>query len=197
MKFQDVKFNIIRGYYYKGERDYSIQETVKKLFRMRYELQNEKQPDGSIKKNPLESIIKLLLNSLYGKSIQKTIKKQKHYKSKSDLNKFCIKNYNKLVRTQELRDDLYEVITRQDIDNQFNLVQLGVNILSTNKRIMNEVMCLANNLNIRTFYQHTVSMHKEFDGYNPVTKKFERNYCLQHLSNEYEKLYEKKQIGKT
>ena len=56
------------------------------------------------------------------------------------------------MRTQELRDDLCEVITRQDIDNQFNLVQLGVNILSMSKRIMNEVMCLANDLNIRKFY---------------------------------------------
>ena len=195
INFQKVEFKIIRGYNYTDDRDLSIQNSVRKLFKMRFDLQNEKQVDGSIRKNPLESIIKLLMNSLFGKSIQKTTKKQTHYKRKTELNSFCIKNYNQLVSTQELRDDLYEVITRQDIDNQFNLVQLGVNILSMSKRIMNEVMCLAHDLGIRIFYQDTDSMHIELDGINPTTGKFERDYLLNHLSSEYEKIYNRKLIG--
>ena len=36
---------------------------------------------------------------------------------------------------------------------------LGIGILSMSKRIMNEVICLVEDLNIKIFYQDTDSMH--------------------------------------
>lgn len=68
----------------------------------------------------------------------------KHYRS---INKFIEGNKNIIVDVE------------QNILNHFNRVHCGSLILSMSKRIMNEVMCLADDNNINIYYQDTDSMH--------------------------------------
>ena len=164
------------------------------------------------------------MSSLFGKSIQKTVKSKTVYKTGAELGKFAEKNHNQFINAQELYtnkfievtyskmskeytcylsseeqlekfkldkkkkyikheyvdETVYEVNVREAIDKQFSLVQLGVNILSMSKKIMNEVMCLAHDLGIRIYYQDTDSMHIELDGVNPNTGLSEKDYNLNH-----------------
>ena len=58
----------------------------------------------------------------------------------------------------------------------------GVSVLSMSKRIMNEVMCLAEDLGINIYYQDTDSMHIEHDK-------------IQMLASEYKQIYHRELIG--
>ena len=65
LKFQDCDIKVLRGYYYDGNRDYRIRDIIRNLFELRLKYKKEG--------NPLQEIIKLLLNSIYGKTILKPI----------------------------------------------------------------------------------------------------------------------------
>ena len=67
--------------------------------------------------------------------------------------------------------------------HHFSSPPVGCNILSMSKRIMNEVMCLAEDNGISIFYQDTDSMHIP---HNDISR----------LSNLFEMKYNRKLIGK-
>jgi hypothetical protein len=64
-EFYDIEYEVLRGYYFDDGFNRKIKAFIKKLF----DLRNEYKKSG----NPLEKTIKLLLNSIYGKSILKSI----------------------------------------------------------------------------------------------------------------------------
>jgi hypothetical protein len=67
--------------------------------------------------------------------------------------------------------------------DHFNIAQVGVSILAMSKRIMNEVMCLAEDNGLDIFYQDTDSMHiKDKD--------------IQTLSDAFMVKYQRELIGK-
>ena len=59
---------------------------------------------------------------------------------------------------------------------QFNNVVFGVTVLSMSKRIMNEVMCLAEDEGINIYYQDTDSMHIEADKLQQLAEAFKNKY---------------------
>ena len=70
----------------------------------------------------------------------------------------------------------YYVKQIKPILNHFNYVHIGCEILSTSKRIMNEVMCLAEDLNLNMFYQDTDSIHIVYEDVEVLAKAFEEKY---------------------
>ena len=111
-------------------------------------------------KNPLQNTIKLLLNSIYGKSILKPIKHEIRCVSKSDLDKYILMYYNYIEEVNETNgvDKVY-IRKIKPISEHFNLPHFGVSVLSWSKYLMNRVMCLAEQNNIPIFYQDSDSMH--------------------------------------
>ena len=135
--------------------------------------------------NPLQELYKLIMNSCYGKTIQKPVKYDHRYVKESDLSKYWYKNYYKIIECVKLANsDIYDVKIIKQINSQFNFSLLGVQILSMSKRIMNEVMCLAYDLGIKIFYQDTDSMHIEKDK-------------IELLSNAFKEKYNRELIGKS
>ena len=65
IRFQRIKFTLIGGYYYSGKRNTACQKVIQKLFELRLKYTKED--------NPLQQVIKLILNSVYGKTILKPI----------------------------------------------------------------------------------------------------------------------------
>ena len=55
IKYHQIEFKIIRGYYYNEGRNYELKSTIKHLFNTRLEAKKNK--------NPIEKIYKLLMNS--------------------------------------------------------------------------------------------------------------------------------------
>ena len=71
VNFQHITFDIIRGYYWTGKKDYRIQEVIKHIFNKRLEYKKEN--------NPLQELYKLIMNSCYGKCIEKPVMKDSVY----------------------------------------------------------------------------------------------------------------------
>ena len=142
------------------------------------------------------------MNSAYGKIIQKpikdklvynkfrTMKKHVDYKTKQvsweeelPYAKYMIKNSAKVIESNQISKNLYQIKVSKPIYDFATNTLLGVQVLSMSKRIMNEVMCTAEDLGIRIFYQDTNSMHIEKDRLND-------------LASEYQKRFSRELIGK-
>ncbi len=65
IQFQKIEFEIIDGYYFNEEWNNTINYVIQKLYNKRIEFKKDK--------NPAELAIKLLMNSMYGKTILKHI----------------------------------------------------------------------------------------------------------------------------
>ena len=177
IEYQQIEFEFIRGYYWDGKKDYRIQKVIKHIFnkRLEYKALN----------NPLQELYKLIMNSCYGKTIQKPVKYEHKYIKESDLSKYWYKNYYKIIECSKLANsNIYDVKIIKQINDQFNFTLLGVQVLSMSKRIMNEVMCLAFDLGIKIFYQDTDSMHIE-------------NSELSRLAAAYKNKFNRELIGKS
>jgi hypothetical protein len=146
-----------------------IRTFIKKLFDLR----------ASYKKagNPLEKTIKLLLNSIYGKSILKSIPTEIKVVKKAELDKILVRYYNYIesINGSETMDKVYCKIIKP-INHHFNLPQFGATVLSWSKHLMNRVMCLAEENGIPIYYQDTDSMHLQEDDVTKLATLFKDKY---------------------
>lgn len=216
-----------------------IQEVMQQLFNARLKYKSEG--------NPLEGVIKLLLNSVYGKTIQKPTTKKINYvrvlvNNEINLNEkpehvrnYIIKEYNRFVENYRLKlDDMYsnDEITKDEYDSKVNSIEklvtinddgifkcyysplitfvennknkivgmnkvnynmyrietieqieqhksfnhVGVQILSMSKRIVNEVICTAQDLGFKVYYQDTDSIHIDYANIPKLSEEFKRKY---------------------
>ena len=169
IEFQKCDVKIIRGYYYKNNRDYTIQNVIKRLYTLR----------AVYKKagNTVQEIIKLILNSIYGKTILKPIDTKLRFIHKCDEDKFRIQNYNTIVYSEEIpNSDLVCFKMMKPINKHYNFCPLGVNILSMSKRIMNEVFSICEDFRMPIFYQDTDSIHMLYHNLIPLQKLFKAKY---------------------
>jgi hypothetical protein len=169
LSLQKIECRVIRGYYYKDRRDLSIRNVVEGLFNLRLKYKNEG--------NPTQEIIKLLLNSIYGKTILKPIETNVKLIDKKLSDKYIYRNYNSIDKYEEVFNSKFVKIDEiKNINKHYNLVHLGCNILSMSKRIMNEVMCLAEDNNIKMFYQDTDSQHMNQSDVMKLSELFRAKY---------------------
>lgn len=228
----------------KSSKQTLIRDVINYLFdeRVRYKAEG----------NPLQEVIKLVLNSIYGKTIQKPTNRKIHYvevltdielnllemgqkrqeyiikqcenikknymskltynykvnkitedeyknminridnmfkienniytSTYSPIRLFMKNNKNRIIDMQKINDNMYRIETVEQIEKHKSFNHIGVQILSMSKRIMNELICLAQDNNIRIYYQDTDSIHIE-DKY------------IEKLGNIYCEKYNKKLIG--
>ena len=190
IKYNGLECEVLRGYKWTGEKSFLIRDVIQNLHLLRCEYKKTK--------NPLQLVIKLIMNSAYGKMIQKPITtttefKRKHtkifnkklndYVDDYPLDKYLIKNSAKIISYIQVNKNLYAIKVGQQIDTFYTNTLLGVQILSMSKRIMNEVMCTAEDIGIKIYYQDTDSMH---------IQKNKINY----LAEEYKKRFGRELIGK-
>ena len=176
IEFQQIEFQVIKGYVWNGKRDYTIQEVIQKVFDSRLKYKAEK--------NPLEQLYKLILNSSYGKTIQKPVDFDLKFVSKwvkpgetiSKYERFYEKNYNKIIEVPYENDDMAIIKVRTQIDKHFNFSLLGIQVLSMSKRIMNQVMCLGFDIGCHIYYQDTDSFMIERDDLPRLEEAFEKKY---------------------
>lgn len=171
IEFQKIEFIPIRGYYWDGKRDYRVQKMIRKIFNKRVEYQ--------IQENPIQNVYKLILNSIYGKTIIKPhVKSTKYYYyDTKDYESFINKNSQDIIQMNQVYDsNIIKFDYIKPICKHFNFSLFGIHILSMSKRIMNEVMCLAEDLGIMIYYQDTDSMHIEKDKLNLLAEEYKKKY---------------------
>ena len=167
IKFQSVDFEVIDGYYFNEGRNDQIKITIKHLYDLRKRLKKDK--------NPAQVVIKLLMNSMYGKTILKPVETDTVVVPEWRFEKYINYNYN-FIQSCIKVGDRYYVKKIKSILNHYNYVQCGVEILSMSKRIMNEVMCLAEDLDLKIYYQDTDSMHINYEEVDTLAAEFKNIY---------------------
>ncbi|KAK8888354.1 hypothetical protein M9Y10_039422 [Tritrichomonas musculus] len=169
MEFYEFDYELIRGYYFNEGFNNKINSFITKLFNLRLKYKKEK--------NPLQSTIKLLLNSIYGKSILKAMPTETKCISKDKIYKYILRNYNFITEATE-NDSINNVYVKiiKPIDNHFNLPQFGASVLSWSKHLMNKVISTAEQNGINIFYQDTDSVHVMEDDVKRIADIFKRKY---------------------
>ena len=184
IKFHKVKESDImvkRGYYYNEGFNKKVGEVIKTIYEKRQFYKKQKDENGKDDPNPIEQAYKLIMNSSYGYSMLAPIETElKHIKTQ-DLDKHIIRNFNYIKQMDDDIDGRYTRVEQyKPIAEHYNNVMCGVQILSMSKTIMNEVMCLVEDLKIPMYYQDTDSIHLDA---NDAEHK--------NLNEEYKKLYGK------
>lgn len=177
-KIQDEDIELIRGYYYDQGRNYKIREAIEHLFNKRLEYKREK--------NPIETVVKMLMNSCYGKSILKPIDTTRRVVDRSKLNTEIMDMKVAMIEVTQIDDsDNYIIRKNVAISDIKGFPTLGVQVLSMSKRIMSEVMVTAQDLGIRIYYTDTDSMHID-----------NSNGELLLLEEEFRRRYQRELVGK-
>jgi hypothetical protein len=176
VEFQNVSFDIVRGYYFDEGFNTKVISTIKYLFNERL---IKKKAD-----NPAQVIYKLIMNASYGKSIMKAVEDEtRFFDNVDEFNVYLSRNYNwakSFVRFGQGKTKLTSV---KALSDHYNIAHVGVCILSMSKRIMNEVMALAEDKELELYYQDTDSIHiKDCD--------------IKTLSDAFTSKYNRQLIGK-
>jgi hypothetical protein len=168
---------IIRGYYFNEGRNDKLKTVIEYLFNARVK--------AKAAKNKIQVVYKLMMNSAYGKTLLKPIEDKTVIKSHKDMQTFVQRNYNFIKTIDYLNTKDEEEQTAYDkakikiikpIDTHFNNCHCGVEILAMSKRIMNRVMCLADDCKIPIYYQDTDSMHCPDQDVPALEKLFKARY---------------------
>ena len=182
IKFHEIEYELLEGVYWNEGGNKKMGEVIQRLFnaRLQYKTTNK----------ALANTIKLMLNSSYGKTIMKKskcekviVKTQKYTKQgnkwikeeKTNLQNYIYNNFNTIKDYRKLNEDVYE-IERIKADNSFNRGHIGCAILSTSKRIMNEVFNVANDNEYPIYYTDTDSLHCNMEDVPKLEEKYKERY---------------------
>ncbi len=169
MEFYDFDYEFIRGYYFDKGFNNKINVFIEKLFNLRRRYQDAN--------NPLQQTIKLLLNSIYGKSILKATTTETKCIPKDKAIKYIWKNYNYITEVIENKsiDNVY-VKKVKPINSHFNLPHFGASVLSWSKHLMNRVMSTAEQNGIDIYYTDTDSVHVREIDVPRIAEVFKKKY---------------------
>lgn len=171
IEFEDlIKFNgiddieIIDGYYFDEGFNNKINKTIQFLFEER-----KKYP----KSNPMNNIIKLVLNSAYGKLLLKPIDNSyKCYYDDNEFKKALNYRYNEIKHIKYY--PTFKMIKFfKPFNHHFNNANLASSILSMSKRYGNEYLDIAEKY---TYYTDTDSFQTEKDKVDIIVNKFKKKY---------------------
>ena len=168
IEFHEIEFEVVRGYYYNEGRNEKLLEVISYLFQARI--------DAKKNKNPIQNVYKLLMNSAYGKTIMKPIDDEMKFVDKKDYETYVSKNFTFIKEVEEITGSFYKVKLYKELDTHQNLCSCGIEVLSMSKRIMNEVMCLAEDNDLMIYYQDTDSMHINTEEVSVLTDLYRDKY---------------------
>jgi hypothetical protein len=178
INFQNIQFKVIKGYYFDEGFNTKIKDIIRYIFDKRKQLKKEG--------NSSELIYKLIMNSGYGKTIQKAHNKEINlFDDKEKFEVYLSRNYNKIISWVSYDDGKkYKVETSTPMNTHFNRVHIGVPILSMSKRIMNEVICIAEDNDLEIYYQDTDSIHIEDMDIKILSNLFKNKYNKELIGND-------------
>jgi hypothetical protein len=182
INFHQIEYIIKDGVYWDEGVNKAMGGVVQKLFNKRLQIK---------KANPaLGNVIKLMLNSAYGKTIMKKthdevkIVATKKWKkdnegnwteNKYNFETYIYNNFQTIKDFRKINDSAYEV-NRICADMSYNRGHIGCLILSMSKRIMNEVFDIANDNNCVIYYTDTDSIHCKYNDVKIIEDAYYKKY---------------------
>lgn len=153
IKFQGVKFRFIRGIYFDEGVNMGISYLADELTNLRNQLKRQG--------NPMQTVVKLLCNSLYGKTILKeSDTKTVIMKDNETFLKYALRHGSNIAVVNCDDDDPnFRVLTvRETIGDHWTRPQAGARILAYSKHIMCRLFHIAEQNGLKIFYQDTDSI---------------------------------------
>lgn len=196
INFHEIEYELLDGVYWDEGSNRKMGEVIQTLFNARLQAKKDK-------KTALSNTIKLMLNSSYGKTImkkskcEKVIVKTHRYKKvngkwtkeeKTNIQNYIYNNFNTIKNYRKLNDECYE-IERIKADNSYNRGHIGCAILSTSKRIMNEVFDVANDNEYPIYYTDTDSLHCNLEDVPKLEAKYKEKYNKELNGNQLEQFH--------
>lgn len=176
IKFQKIEFKIIDGIYYDEGRNFDICKMIDELYKIRQTRVREE--------NPIELVYKLVLNSIYGINIENEHPtKILNFNTEKEFNKYLDLNHESILEYTKINKS-YRVYVKTEISSHFNCSHIGIDILSYSKRIMNEVICLSETLNLDSYYQDTDSIFMNEEHIDIIDKAYKKETGVELLGNE-------------
>jgi hypothetical protein len=155
-KYNLLEYEFINGAYWADGYNDKIKGVIKVMYDVRINYKNVK--------NPIQEIYKLILNSSYGKTLLKENNEIYELVYNKNFKEIIEKSDENVKGFKYLGDDTYLITkTSTDFKKHFNNPHIGGMILSMSKRIMNEVLFLAEDLDIMVLYTDTDSMFMKID----------------------------------
>ena len=153
IKYQDIEFDFIRGYYF----DEGVNNKIVDVIRYLYNTRNNFKKAG----NPAEQVYKLIMNSIYGKTLEKDKNKSiRVFNNEDDMMRNVYLNKKHVEQAQQVYGcDKWIVRNYEKTDKQFNYCHVGVQILDQSKHIMNDAICNIENKGKTVFYTDTDSIY--------------------------------------
>jgi len=186
INFHDIEYEILEGIYWDNGSNKKMGGVIQDLFKARLKAKKEN-------KTALSNTIKLMLNSVFGKTIIKksntetkiikTLQKKYNPKTKeweeinkiSNFNNYIYNNFNTIKTWRPMNKTCMEV-EKICSDDSFNRGHIGCAILSMSKRIMNEVFNVANDNNYPIYYTDTDSLHLDLENVKKLEEKYKEVY---------------------
>lgn len=152
IQFQSGTFKIVRGYHFRDDVNPTGMAVISNLFKNR-----------KIYKdcgNPLEKVIKLLLNCSYGRMLlHEHASKKTFIGSDKEYENFIWKKSAFIRDIAKMGNEHYVITETNPVSSHFNNCHIASGILEMSKRIVNRAICLAEDLGCFPFYQDTDSIH--------------------------------------
>ena len=150
IEFHQIEYNVLQGVYWDGPTNNLWGDVIEKWFELR--LQHKRSGNKG-----MDGLLKLGLNSAYGKTIMRSVDEQNVYKNKSNYQTYLADNFLTIKNFQNMGQESVE-FTMEKTDESSALVQAGSLVLSMSKRIMNRTMNCLSDLNSPIYYTDTDSM---------------------------------------
>ena len=173
-------FSIKRGIVFEEGVNNKCQEVIQKMFNLRL-IEKEKPAEES-----LQLVFKLLLNTAYGKTIEKIGDTSFKIINNDSAYNFIRNNYLNIYSSIETsKQTFFEVYT--PLDKSYSRPHIGSVILSVSKKIMNDVFYRAHTNNVEIFYQDTDSIHLREKDIHIFDDLIGTNLCQLHqdLESDY------------
>lgn len=170
IKFQGIEYEFIDGYYFFGYNT-NVGKTIRHMFEARLAARKVD------KFGPLQNTIKTGMNGSYGKNGLKASKSKIVYFDKKEAADAYRSKHSSFVEEYiEYANGKYSVTLKYPLMKHVNRCHIASLILSMSKRIMNEVICTAEDNGIFIYYQDTDSMLLKHEDVPKLADAFKASY---------------------
>ena len=168
VEHSQLEFEVLSGYYFDEDYNKTINSFIKKLFDLRI----------TYKKvgNPMQKIIKLLMNSSYGKTGLKAVETDTRYVKSDKLEAFVSTNFNSVKEYTQLNNREWRAELYKEVDTHYNRQHIACTVLSESKKNINKVTCTAHHIGCPIYYTDTDSLHVKTSKIPELAAEFERRY---------------------
>ena len=164
IKYHDIEYEVKTGVMFNEGYNNKIGKVVKKLYDLRTKYKKEN--------NPIQLLYKLMLNTAYGKTIQKPRDSKIIWrKNTEDTQTKLIRTFGESIQyiTTSESSKMFKAKIRIGIIDHWAMPQCGSLVLSQSKRIMNKFLIEFEDY---TYYTDTDSAFMTETGYNELKKRY-------------------------